>query len=191
MRYLLLSSPAVLADDVRFSESHVDEVVKKFTLTLWNTYTFFVTYSNIDKWEPKKTILNFNPKNQLDKWILSELNSLIKEVTTQMNDYNLAKAIRPTMDFLDNLSNWYVRRCRRRFWKSENDGDKNQAYSTLYFLKMRRAIRKSNSKYDGMDSGDVSIMRCVAFLMIADASSKSETCTIRPFTSMRSALVVM
>ncbi|MFA5948138.1 MAG: isoleucine--tRNA ligase [Candidatus Gracilibacteria bacterium] len=134
MRYLLLSSPAVLADDVRFSEASVSEVVKKFTLTLWNTYTFFVTYANIDKWEPKKTILNFNPKNQLDKWILSELNSLIKEVTTQMNDYNLAKAIRPTMDFLDNLSNWYVRRCRRRFWKSENDGDKDQAYSTLYLV---------------------------------------------------------
>jgi isoleucyl-tRNA synthetase len=134
MRYLLLSSPAVLADDVRFSAPHVDEIVKKFTLTLWNTYSFFVTYANIDKWEAKKDYSKFVPKHKLDKWILSELNTLIKEVTKEMDDYNLSKGTRPMMDFLENLSNWYVRRSRRRFWKSENDGDKNEAYQTLHIV---------------------------------------------------------
>ena len=134
MRYFLYSSPVSLADDVRFSEAHVEEVVKKFTLTFWNTYSFFVTYANIDNWQPSKDFSRFLPDNQLDKWVLSELNGLIKEVTEQMDDYNLTKATRPMQDFLDNLSNWYVRRSRRRFWKSENDNDKNQAYQTLYIV---------------------------------------------------------
>ena len=137
MRFLLLSSPAALADDVRFSEAHVDEVVKKITLTLWNTYSFFVTYANIDKFEPQKSekdFIKFSPEHGLDKWVLSELNQLISEVEKQMDSYNLPKALRPIQDFLENLSNWYVRRSRRRFWKSENDGDKNQAYQTLYIV---------------------------------------------------------
>lgn len=134
MRYFLLSSPAALADDVRFSEAHVDEVVKKFTLTLWNTYSFFVTYANIDKWQPEDGHENFTPQNKLDRWILSELYTLLQEVTEQMDDYNLPRATRPMLDFLDNLSNWYVRRSRRRFWKSENDSDKGEAYQTLYIV---------------------------------------------------------
>ncbi|MFH1284215.1 MAG: isoleucine--tRNA ligase [Candidatus Peregrinibacteria bacterium] len=134
VRYLLCSSTAPLAEDVRFSEDHVDEVVKKFTLTLWNTYSFFVTYANIDKFEPDKDYGAFVPEHKLDKWILSELHSLIKTVTEQMDDYNLTRSTRPMLDFLDNLSNWYVRRSRRRFWKSENDGDKSQAYQTLYIV---------------------------------------------------------
>jgi isoleucyl-tRNA synthetase len=134
MRYFLVSSPAALADDVRFSEAHVDEVVKKLTLTIWNTYSFFVTYANIDKFEPNKDYARFLPSNKLDKWILSELNMLIKEVTENMDAYSLPKATRPMMDFVENLSNWYVRRSRRRFWKSENDGDKNEAYQTLYIV---------------------------------------------------------
>ena len=134
MRYFLLSSPAAFADDVRFSDDHVEEVVKKFTLTLWNTYSFFVTYANIDKFEPPKDIAKFKPSHKLDKWVLSELNTLIKTVTEQMDDYNLPKSTRPMLDFLENLSNWYVRRSRRRFWKSENDKDKDQAYQTLYIV---------------------------------------------------------
>lgn len=134
MRYFLLSSPAALADDVRFSEEHVDEVVKKLTLTIWNTYSFFVTYANIDKFEPNRDYSRFLPSNKLDKWILSELNSLIGEVTENMDTYSLPKATRPIQDFVEILSNWYVRRSRRRFWKSENDGDKNEAYQTLYVV---------------------------------------------------------
>jgi len=136
LRYFLYSSTAPLAEDVRFSEAHVDEVVKKFTLTLWNTYSFFVTYANIDKFKPYESakVARFKPSHKLDQWILSELNVLIGEVTSNMNNYNLTWATRPMQDFLDNLSNWYVRRSRRRFWKSENDDDKEQAYQTLYMV---------------------------------------------------------
>jgi isoleucyl-tRNA synthetase len=133
-RYFLYSSTAPLAEDVRFSENHVEEVVKKFTLTLWNTYSFFVTYANIDSFKPPKDLDDFKPGHKLDQWILSELNTLIEEVTNQMNEYNLTRAVRPMAEFLDNLSNWYVRRSRRRFWKSENDSDKNEAYTTLYIV---------------------------------------------------------
>ena len=134
LRYFLCSSNSPIGEDVRFSESHVEEVVKKFTLTLWNTYSFFVTYANIDDWKPldEAKAARFKPSNKLDQWILSELNVLVDEVTDNMNEYNLTWATRPMQDFLENLSNWYVRRSRRRFWKSENDGDKDQAYQTLY-----------------------------------------------------------
>lgn len=134
-RMFLYTSTAPLAEDVRFSEKHVEEIVKQFTLTLWNTYSFFVTYANIDKWERskinnQKSIIN----NKLDSWILSELHALIHEMTQAMDGYNLTKATRPLLSFVDNLSNWYVRRSRRRFWKSENDDDKNAAYTTLYTI---------------------------------------------------------
>lgn len=133
MRMFLYTSPAALADDVRFSEKHVEELIKKFTLTLWNTYSFFVTYANIDKWKPSAK-KGFSPQHKLDQWILSELNQLIVTVTTEMDAYNLMKSTRPMLDFIDNLSNWYIRRSRRRFWKSENDGDKFEAYQTLYLV---------------------------------------------------------
>ena len=131
-RMFLYTSTASLAEDVRFSEKHVEEIVKKFTLTLWNSYSFFVTYANIDKWHPKDIKKDFEPGHKLDQWILSELNELVKTVTEEMEKYNLSKATRPMLIFVDNLSNWYVRRSRRRFWKSENDGDKFEAYQTLH-----------------------------------------------------------
>jgi len=132
MRMFLYSSTAPLAEDVCFSEKHVDEMVKKFTLPLWNSYSFFVTYANIDKWDSSKAVEDFEPKHKLDQWILSELHQLIKTVTEHMDDYNLTRATRPMLNFVDNLSNWYIRRSRRRFWKSENDTDKYDAYQTLY-----------------------------------------------------------
>ncbi len=140
-RLFLYNSTAPIAEDVRFSEKHVEELVKKFTLTLWNTYSFFTTYANIDGFTPSENLKNAlatnkayptNSTNKLDQWILSELNVLIKKVTEEMDIYNLTKATRPFLDFADSLSNWYVRRSRRRFWKSENDGDKTHAYETLY-----------------------------------------------------------
>ncbi len=133
-RMFFYTSTAPLAEDVRFSEKHVEEIVKKFTLTLWNTYSFFVTYTNIDGWTPKKMVKGFEPSHKLDQWILSELHQLIQTVTKEMDEYNLPKATRPLMDFVDALSNWYIRRSRRRFWKSENDGDKQEAYQTLYLV---------------------------------------------------------
>jgi len=131
-RMFLYTSTAPLAEDVRFSEKHVEEMVKKFTLPLWNSYSFFVTYSNIDGWNVEQAKEDFQPSHKLDQWILSELHQLIEIVTGHMNDYNLTKATRPMLDFIDNLSNWYIRRSRRRFWKSENDSDKFEAYQTLH-----------------------------------------------------------
>lgn len=132
-RLFLYQSTAALAEDVRFSDDHVDEILKKFTLTLWNTYSFFITYANIDGFDPNEKVkVDVKKLHELDQWILSELNELIIEVTKQMDDYNLSKATRPLMDFVDNLSNWYIRRSRRRFWKSENDEDKMLAYHTLH-----------------------------------------------------------
>ncbi|MEK9160289.1 MAG: isoleucine--tRNA ligase [Patescibacteria group bacterium] len=130
VRMFLYQSTAPLAEDVRFSEQHVDELLKKFTLTLWNTYSFFVTYANIDEFAPQSG--PFEPKHKLDQWILSYLNALTEEVTKNMEDYNLTKATRPLIEFVDHLSNWYIRRSRRRFWKSENDADKWEAYQTLH-----------------------------------------------------------
>jgi isoleucyl-tRNA synthetase len=132
VRFYLYQSPVVLGDGVRFSEQHVDEFLKKFNLTIWNTYSFFVTYANIDGWTNEKLVKDFQPKHSLDQWILSELNALIAQIDQQMEVYNLMKATRPMVDFVDNLSNWYIRRSRRRFWKSENDQDKDEAYQTLY-----------------------------------------------------------
>jgi len=129
-RMFLYASTAPLAEDVRFSEQHVDDLLKKFTLTLWNTYSFFVTYANIDGFSPSENPAT--PSHKLDQWMLSRLNHLIEEVTESMEDYNLTKATRPILDFVDDLSNWYIRRSRRRFWKSENDSDKNEAYQTLH-----------------------------------------------------------
>ena len=130
MRFYLLNSPVVEAQDFRFSEAWVEEVVKKVILPLWNTYYFFTTYANIDNFEPKWLT---KTENILDKWLLSELNELTLEVTNAFEKYKLNEATRPIVKFMDNLTNWYIRRSRKRFWKSENDWDKLQAYETLYF----------------------------------------------------------
>ena len=117
----------------RFSVDLVSEVVRKFLLTLWNTYSFFVTYANIDQFVPGKAPALEVPKRELlDRWILSELNTLIRTVNEGMDGYDVTGPGRAIQTFVDNLSNWYVRRSRRRFWKSENDADKLAAYETLY-----------------------------------------------------------
>lgn len=131
MRFYLMNSPVVEAQDFRFAESWVEEVVKKVILPLWNTYYFFTTYANIDNFEAKwiKT-----SNNNLDKWLISELNELTKEVTEWFDSYKLNLATKPIVKFMDNLTNWYIRRSRKRFWKSENDWDKMEAYETLYYV---------------------------------------------------------
>ena len=115
----------------RFSEKLVAEVSRRFLLTLWNVYSFFVTYANIDHFTPgsEETLLY---QSELDRWIISELNRLTSDVDTALNGYNPTEAGRKIEGFVDDLSNWYVRRSRRRFWKSENDADKLSAYTTLY-----------------------------------------------------------
>ena len=130
MRFYLMNSPVVEAQDFRFTASGVEEVVKKVILPLWNTYYFFTTYANIDKFTPE---WSNSRNNNLDKWLISELNELTKEVTNGFETYKLNEATKPIVKFMDNLTNWYIRRSRKRFWKSENDNDKIEAYETLYY----------------------------------------------------------
>ena len=119
-------------DSRRFSEGLVNEVVRRFLLTLWNVYSFFITYANIDEYDPSQASQDQRPTSELDRWILSELSSLISQVDRYMDSYDPTSGGRRIQDFVDLLSNWYVRRSRRRFWKSESDQDKLSAYLTLY-----------------------------------------------------------
>jgi isoleucyl-tRNA synthetase len=113
----------------RFAPAMVTDVVKNFTLTLWNVYSFFVTYANLDKPDLAKKV---RPANDLDKWLLSSLNTLVEDVTKAYETYDVPGATRPIEVFVEALSTWYLRRSRRRFWKSESDADKQAAYQTLY-----------------------------------------------------------
>jgi len=114
-----------------FDEQGVKQVVRRFMLTLWNTYSFFVTYANIDKFNVTKAD-KLKPKNVLDKWIWARRNQLITSMSGHLNSYELMQATQKIEDFVDDLSNWYVRRSRRRFWKGEMDDDKQQGYITFY-----------------------------------------------------------
>jgi len=127
--YCFTSSPP--GNVRRFSEKLVSEVTRRFLLTLWNVYSFFVTYANIDQFTPGSKGVSLEP-SELDRWIISELNQLIADVDTALVSYNPTEAGRKIESFVDALSNWYVRRSRRRFWKSENDTDKLSAYTNLY-----------------------------------------------------------
>ncbi len=130
LRYYLLSSPVVAAENLNFSERDLSDIMRNVFRMLWNSYSFFTTYAVIDNWEPKQ---DAKPsENLLDRWLLSELQLLIQEVDGAMSRYELNKATRAFAPFVDNLSNWYIRRSRKRFWKSEDDSDKEQAYQTLY-----------------------------------------------------------
>jgi isoleucyl-tRNA synthetase len=126
--YLYTASPP--GQERRFSSDLVGEVLRNFTLTLWNTYSFFVTYANLDQWKPEPgTVIEYSA---LDRWVRSSLHALIRDVTRSLESYDVLGATRPIQEFVEQLSNWYLRRSRRRFWKSESDADKNAAYSTLY-----------------------------------------------------------
>ena len=130
LRWHLFTASAP-GDSQRFSSRLVGEVVRRFFLTLWNTYSFFVTYANIDRFSPIQA-KGVRPASEIDRWVLSELNVLIARVDDYLAHYNPTDAARCIEEFVELLSNWYVRRSRRRFWKSENDEDKLQAYVTLY-----------------------------------------------------------
>ncbi|WP_119069340.1 isoleucine--tRNA ligase [Rubrobacter indicoceani] len=127
-----LCTAAAPGNTRRFSEDQVDEAVRKYLLTLWNTYSFFVTYANIDGFDPAHDFIERPERSLMDRWILSELNLTIKTVTERLDDYDVVAAGRAIQEFTDELSNWYVRRSRRRFWKGEDDADKKAAHSTLY-----------------------------------------------------------
>lgn len=116
----------------RFSVDLVGTVVGRFYNTLWNTYSFFVTYANIDGWSPTHSAPPVEQRDWLDRWVLASLHKLVRDVTEAYETYNVMDATRPVEAFVEVLSNWYLRRSRRRFWKSESDNDKASAYATLY-----------------------------------------------------------
>ncbi|MGB7096000.1 MAG: DUF5915 domain-containing protein, partial [Anaerolineales bacterium] len=129
--YLYTASPP--GQERRFSVELVGEVIRSFTLTLWNVYSFFVTYALLDEWKPGESDAQIDEsQNDLDRWLLSELNTLTRDVTNSLESYDVLGATRPIQNFVDTLSKWYLRRSRRRFWKSESDSDKDTAYATLY-----------------------------------------------------------
>ncbi|UDQ97030.1 isoleucine--tRNA ligase [Lentisphaerota bacterium WC36G] len=134
MRLFMLGSQVVRGEDLKFSETGVKDILRSVLLPVWNSYSFFVTYANVDNWTPQLGDENgpANPQNPLDKWILSSANEMVEEITESMDNYNLQKSANRFERFVDDLTNWYIRRSRRRFWKSQNDSDKNEAYQTLY-----------------------------------------------------------
>ncbi len=134
LRFFLVNSPAVRGEGLRYSDSGVKEVLKGVIIPLWNAYSFFVTYANIDQIKPQVPPQAL--ENPLDQWILSETVRLVQEVRNQLDNYDAQRGTEPIVGFIDLLNNWYIRRSRRRFWKSENDGDKKQAYATLHYALM-------------------------------------------------------
>jgi isoleucyl-tRNA synthetase len=129
--YLVTNSPPWRP--TLFDEEGLGEVQRKFFGTLLNTYSFFALYANIDKFNFSEKLMPYEKRPEIDRWIISKLNSLISEYRENMDNYDVTKAARAVSEFtIDHLSNWYVRRCRRRFWKSEMNGNKISAYQTLY-----------------------------------------------------------
>ena len=138
LRFLLLSSPLLNGEDFALHDKSVGDVARKLAM-IWNMYDFFTMYAEVDGWEfdgELKDPLN-EMTNPLDIWIVSRLHQLVAEVERHMDTYNIPDALSPILPFLDDASNWYVRRSRRRFWKSEDDGDKNDAYRTLHYVLVR------------------------------------------------------
>ncbi|MCR5428439.1 MAG: isoleucine--tRNA ligase [Lachnospiraceae bacterium] len=116
----------------RFDDKAITEGQRKFMGTLWNTYAFFTLYANIDNFDPTNYSLEYDKLPVMDKWLLSKLNSVVKEVDKNLDTYHIPEAGRALDDFVDELSNWYVRRCRERFWAKGMEQDKINAYMTLY-----------------------------------------------------------
>ena len=138
LRFLLLSSPLLNGEDFALHDKDVGDVARKLSM-IWNMYDFFTMYAEVDGWEFDGELVDplSELTNPLDVWIISRLHELVAEVEKQMDAYNIPDALSPILPFLDDASNWYVRRSRRRFWKSEDDGDKNDAYRTLHYVLVR------------------------------------------------------
>ncbi len=133
LRFLLLSSPVLAGEDFALLDKDVSDVARKLSM-IWNTYDFFTMYAEVDKFDSKDAIEPSKFENPLDKWIVSRLYETRNQITEGMKEYNIPKAVEGILPFVDDLSNWFVRRSRRRFWKATDDDDKLEAYSTLYFV---------------------------------------------------------
>ncbi|MBO5421544.1 MAG: isoleucine--tRNA ligase [Clostridia bacterium] len=116
----------------RFHGKAVTEGQRKFMGTLWNTYAFYILYADIDKFDPTKYELKYDSLSVMDKWLLSKLNTMVGVVDNNLENYKIPEACKALQEFVDEMSNWYVRRCRERYWKQELDEDKINAYLTLY-----------------------------------------------------------
>lgn len=142
LRFFLMSSPVVAGEDVRFSYDAVNEVKRNVFMTLWNTYAFLVLYADTSGWDPKDAykggkLAEPQSTNLLDRWLLARLNETVAEMTKQLDGYRIARATRPLRDLIDDLSNWYVRRSRRRFWKNDDATDRDSAFVTLHYTLAR------------------------------------------------------
>ncbi|MBX4201598.1 isoleucine--tRNA ligase [Candidatus Saccharibacteria bacterium] len=134
MRYFMASSPLMNGEDTRFSVDFLRDTQRQVFMSFNNIFSFYKLYADVDKWKPDNPGVEPESGNLLDQWMLARLNQAVAEVTAGMEEYRLDKAARPITDLLDDTSNWYVRRSRRRFWKSEDDGDKQSAYQTLHYV---------------------------------------------------------
>lgn len=141
LRFLLLSSPLLSGEDFTLLDKDVGDVARKLTM-LWNMYDFFTMYAEVDGWEWNGSTEDpsDNLENPLDQWIVSRLHQTMSELERNMDAYNIPDALSPVLPFIDDASNWYVRRSRRRFWKSGDDQDKNDAYKTLHYVLTQSAI---------------------------------------------------
>lgn len=141
LRFLLMQSPLLNGEDFALMDKDVGDVARKLSM-VWNMYDFFTMYAEVDGWEwdgqhQDPTAFCTNP---LDKWIISRVHQLTQEVAGHMDVYDIPSAVKPILPFIDDASNWYVRRSRRRFWKSGDDEDKNNAYQTLHYVLVQLAM---------------------------------------------------
>lgn len=138
LRFLLLSSPLLNGEDFALQDKEVGDVARKLGM-IWNMYDFFTMYAEVDGWEFDGELKDplEDCQNPLDVWIISRLHQLVADVEKHMDSYDIPNAMSPILPFLDDASNWYVRRSRRRFWKSEDDSDKEMAYRTLHYVLVR------------------------------------------------------
>lgn len=132
IRLYMMHSPAVKAEDLAFKEAGVELVLRQVLIPLWNAYSFFLMYARIYHWKPKGELQH--PEQLIDRWIVSLMNKLIHDVEAGMDDYDLSRAVEPFVGFVDQLTNWYIRRSRRRFWAEEETQDRNDAFATLYYV---------------------------------------------------------
>lgn len=130
IRLYMMHSPAVRGDDLCFKESGVELVLRQVMIPMWNAYSFFISYARIYNWKPEH--LSLKPESVMDRWILSCLHKLIAQVEKGLDNYDLSQAVEPFVEFVQQLTNWYIRRSRRRFWSEEDSPDRNFAFSTLY-----------------------------------------------------------
>jgi isoleucyl-tRNA synthetase len=135
LRFLLLQSPLLNGEDFALQDKEVGDVARKLSM-VWNMYDFFTMYADVDGWEfdGKLTDPTDHLENPLDQWIVSRVHQLTQEVEKHMDAYDIPNAVKPILPFIEDASNWYVRRSRRRFWKSGDDTDKNNAYTTLHYV---------------------------------------------------------